>query len=107
MPADLGTVYRPISLLYLAVKVLEHLLKPKLNSLPLSPNQHGPHPNHSTVSTHLPLAHIKTQGLNQVYALTLSPHRNKTKRWLYLPTPKGVQPTADTTLPSLPLFMIE
>ena len=56
-PADMGTSYRPIFLLCLAAKVLERLLQPELNSLPLSPNQHGFCPNHSIVSVLLPLAH--------------------------------------------------
>ena len=60
--ADLGTSYRPISLLYLAVKALERLLQPGLYSLPFSSNQHGFRPNHSTVSALLPLAHNIAQG---------------------------------------------
>ena len=62
-PADLGTSYRPISVLCPAVEVLEHLLQPQLNYLALSPNQHGFRPNHSTISALLPLVHKIAQGL--------------------------------------------
>ena len=37
----------------------------RINSLPLSPNQHGFRSNHSTVSALLPLAHKIAQGFNQ------------------------------------------
>ena len=53
-----------VSLLYPAVKVLECLLQPELNSLPFSPNQHSFRPNHSTVSAILPNARNITQGFN-------------------------------------------
>ena len=43
-PTNLGTSYRPISLLRLAVKVLERLLHPELSSVPLSSSQHGLRP---------------------------------------------------------------
>ena len=57
--ADLGTSYRLISLLCPAAMVLERLLQPELNSLPLSPlsaNHHDFRPNQSTISAllHLP-----------------------------------------------------
>ena len=78
------------------------------NSLPYPLNQHGFCPNHSTVSTLLPLAHKIAQGFNQprpplctltktndltkafdmvnhtklIRALTLSSSSNNTKRWL-------------------------
>ena len=63
-PADLGTSYRPIVLIFPVVKVLEHLLRPELNSLPLSSDQHGCRPSHYTVSALLPLAHNIAQGFN-------------------------------------------
>ena len=46
-PADLGTSYCSISLIYSTVKVLVRLLQPELKSLPLSPNHPGFRPNHS------------------------------------------------------------
>ena len=84
-------------------------MQPELNLLPLSPNQHGFRPNHSTVSALLPLAHKITQGFNQsrpplhtltkitnltkafvivnhtklIHALTLSYLSNNTKHWLF------------------------
>lgn len=64
-PADFGTSYRYIPFLFPAVKVLEHLLQPELNSLLLSPNQHGLLPNHSTVSALLLLTHNIVQVFNQ------------------------------------------
>ena len=105
---DQGTSYRPISLLCPAIKVLERLLKPELDSLPLSSSQHGFRSNHSTVSALLPLAHKVAQGFNQpcppprtltmaidltkafdmvnhtklIRALSLSSLSNNTKRWL-------------------------
>jgi len=62
---DQGTSYRPISLLCPAVKVLERLLKPELDSLPLSSSQHEFRSNHSTITALLPLAHKLAQGFNQ------------------------------------------
>ena len=61
------TSYRPISLRCPAVKILERLLQPELNPLPLSPNQHGFRTNHSTVKTLLPLTHKIAQGFNQLH----------------------------------------
>ena len=51
-----GTSYRPISLLCLAVKVLEALILPSINEF-LSPakDQHGFRPRHSTTSALLQL----------------------------------------------------
>ena len=63
--AVVGTNYRRISLFCLAVKVLKRLLQPELYLLPLSPNQHSLHPNHSTITAFLPLAHKVAQGFNQ------------------------------------------
>ena len=106
--ADLGNSYCPISFLCPAIKVLERLLQPELNSIPLSTNHHGFRPNPYTVSTLLPLAHKIAQGFNQprppictltktinltkgldmvnhtkvIRALTLSSLSNNTKRWL-------------------------
>ena len=64
-PAGLGPNYRPISLLCPAVKVLERLLLPELNSLPLSPTQHGFRPTRSTTTALLPLTHQVVTGFNQ------------------------------------------
>ena len=63
--ADLGNSYCPISFLCPAIMVLERLLQPELNSIPLSTNHHGFRPNPYTVSTLLPLAHKIAQGFNQ------------------------------------------
>ena len=104
----MGTSHRPISLLCPTAKVLERLLQPELKSLPLSPNQHGFRPTHSTISALLPLSHKIAQGFNKpcpplrtftgtidlskafdmvnhtklIRALTLSSPTNNTKRWL-------------------------
>ena len=64
-PAGLGTSYRPISLLCPAAKVLERLLLPELNSLPLSATQHGFRSSHSTTTALLPLIHQVVHGFNQ------------------------------------------
>ena len=61
----MGTSYSPISLLCLPVKVLECLMQPELNLLPLLPNQHGFRPIHSTVSTLLLFANKIAQDFNQ------------------------------------------
>ena len=57
-PAGLGPNYRPISLLCPAAKVLERLLLPELNTLPISPTQHGFRRNRSTTTALLP-SHTK------------------------------------------------
>ena len=62
---DLGTSYRPISILFSDAKVLERLMQPKLNLLRLSPNQHGFRPNNITISALLPLPDKIAQGFNQ------------------------------------------
>jgi hypothetical protein len=55
--ADNSTIYRPISLLSPAVKVLERMLLPFLHeSLPFAKTQHGYKPLHSTTPALLPLA---------------------------------------------------
>ena len=64
-PASLGTSYRPISLLCPAIKVFERLLIPELNTIPISPTQHGYRPNHSTTTALLPLTHKVALGFNQ------------------------------------------
>ena len=55
-PVDQVTSYRPISILCPAVKVLERLLLPALNTIPLSPTQHGYRAARSTPTALLPLA---------------------------------------------------
>ena len=62
---SLGPSYRPISLLCPAAKVLERLMLPELNSLPLSPTQHGFRPTRSTTTALLPLTHQVIAGFNQ------------------------------------------
>ena len=65
-PKDLGSSYRPISLLCPAVKVLERLLLPFLvDDLHTAKSQHGFKPHHSTVTALLPLTTAITQGFNQ------------------------------------------
>ena len=63
---SLGTSYRPISLLCSAVKVMEALLLPTVNShlLP-SEDQHGFRPGHSTTSALLQLTSDIATGFNQ------------------------------------------
>ena len=73
-PADLGTSYRPISLLSPTVKVLERLLLPELRNLPLSNTQHGFRPHRSTTTALLPLIHKVVTGFNQ----RPPPHRTVT-----------------------------
>ena len=64
-PADQGSSYRPISILCPAAKVFERLLLPQLNSLPLSPIQHGFRAAHSTTTALLPLVNQVAQGFNK------------------------------------------
>ena len=65
-PADLGTSYRPISLLCPAAKVMEKLLLPQLtNHLQLADSQHGFRRQRSTISALLPLAHKVATGFNK------------------------------------------
>ena len=107
-PAGLGSGYRPISLLSPAAKVLERLLLPELNNLPLSNFQHGFRPSHSTTTALLPHTHHIAASFNQnlppsravtmsidlskafdvvnhtklITSLTNTTLRNNTKRWL-------------------------
>ena len=65
-PRDLGTSYRPISLLPPAVKVLERLLLPQLTfHLPLAESQHGFRSQRSTTSALLPLVQKVAEGFKQ------------------------------------------
>ncbi|KAF2349810.1 Reverse transcriptase domain [Trinorchestia longiramus] len=65
-PPSLSSSYRPISLIYPAVKVLERLLLPHLTgAIPLSDSQHGFRPLHSTTSALLPRSHTIAVGFNQ------------------------------------------
>ena len=64
-PPSLGPSYRPISLLCPAVKVLERLLLPELNRLPLAPSQHGFRGRRSTTTALLPLADQVAEAFNQ------------------------------------------
>ena len=64
-PADQGSSYRPISILCPAAKVFERLLLPELNSLPLSPIQHGFRAARSTTTALLPLVTQIAQGFNK------------------------------------------
>ena len=73
-PLDLGPSYRPISLLSPAIKVLERLLLPQLNTLPLSPTQHGFRTRHNTTTALIPLTHVVASGFNQ----PRPPHRTLT-----------------------------
>jgi hypothetical protein len=55
-PADVGSSYRPISLLCPAAKVLERLLLPLISeALPKSETQHGFAPQHSCTTALLPI----------------------------------------------------
>ena len=106
--AGLGPSFRPISLLCPAVKVLERLLLPELNSLHMAPTQHGFRSSRSTTTALLPLIHQIVNGFNEprpplrtvavsidlskafdtvnhntlISILTDSPLRNNTVRWL-------------------------
>jgi hypothetical protein len=63
---ELGTSYRPVSLLCPSAKVLERLLLPYLTeSLSTQPTQHGFKPNHSTVTALLPLVVTTAEGFNE------------------------------------------
>ena len=63
--ADSGS-YRPISLLCPAVKVLERLLLPTLNThIQLQPHQHGFRPQHSTVTALHNITDTIANGFNQ------------------------------------------
>jgi hypothetical protein len=63
--ADQGSSYRPISLLCLAVKLLERLLKPYIQeAYPKSHTQHGYVPFHSTTTALLPIATQVAIGFN-------------------------------------------
>ena len=73
-PSSSGPGYRPISLLCPSAKVLERLLLPELNSLPLSPTQHGFRTRHNTTTALLPLTHKVASGFNQ----PRPPHRTVT-----------------------------
>jgi len=65
-PRDLGTSYRPISLLCPGVKVLEKLILPQLtHHLQLVDSQHGFRRQHSTTSALLPLVHKVATGFNK------------------------------------------
>ena len=64
-PASTGSGYRPISLLCPAAKVLERLLLPELNTLPLAQSQHGFRKEHSTTTALLPLTQQIAWGFNQ------------------------------------------
>ena len=72
--ASLGSGYRPISLLCPAIKIFERLLLPELNTLPISPTQHGFRAQHSTTTALLPLVHKVALGFNQ----HRPPHRTVT-----------------------------
>ena len=65
-PAGDGSSYRPISLLCPAIKVLERLLLPELNShLTVDESQHGFRPGRSTTTALLPLSQTIATGFNQ------------------------------------------
>ena len=65
-PPHKSTLYRPISLLYPAVKVLERLLLPALNEhLAPANHQHGFRRQRSTVTALLPLVTTIADGLKQ------------------------------------------
>ena len=65
-PVNVGTSYRPISLLCPEIKVLERLLLPSLSSS-LKPNrhQHGFRSDRSVVTALIPLATTVVRGFNQ------------------------------------------
>jgi hypothetical protein len=64
-PADQGASYHPISLLSLAVKILDHFLRPHIrDTFPKHPSQHGYAEQHSTVTVLLPIATKVAIGFN-------------------------------------------
>ena len=73
-PSYEGSSYRAISILCPSMKILERLLLPELNSLPLSKTQHGFRQHHSTTTALLPLAHKVALGFNP----PRPPHRTVT-----------------------------
>ena len=65
-PREEGCSYRPISLLCLAVKILERLILPVIvETLGTCPSQHGFKPRHSTASVLLPISATVVSGFNQ------------------------------------------
>ena len=64
-PRDLGSSYRPISLLSPVAKVLERLVLHRMAPLPLRPFQHGFRSGHSTTTALLPLVHAAANGFNE------------------------------------------
>ena len=64
-PRDLGSSYRPLSLLSPVAKVLERLVLHRMAFLPLRPFQHGFRSGHSTTTALLPLVHAAASGFNE------------------------------------------
>jgi hypothetical protein len=71
-PAGDSKSYRPVSLLYPAIKMLERLLLPELNKCIVDkPFQHGFRSQHSTVSALLDLNLAISNGINQRHRTVL------------------------------------
>ena len=63
---SVGTLYRSISLLCPAAKLLESLILPTINTyLQPAPDQHGFRPDHSTISALLQMTTYIAMGFNQ------------------------------------------